>query len=52
MSAGRVESGEAFRSIATRSVNEAQSLRAALSSIRSGIGCVHWKRWLVSKCPH
>jgi hypothetical protein len=20
--------------------------------MRSGIGCVHWKRWLVSKFPH
>ena len=52
MSAALFPSGDAFFSTLTRSVNEAQSLRAALSSIRSGIGCVHWKRWLVSKWAH
>src|SRR5207249_11311084 len=52
MSLGRVESGEASRSTVTRSENEAQSLRAFLSASRSGMGCAHSKRRLVSKWVH
>ena len=52
MSAALFPSGAAFFSTLTRSVNDAQSLRAVLSSIRSGMGCVHWNRWLTSKCAH
>ena len=52
MSLGRVESGEASRSIVTRSENAAQSFFAFLSAIRSGIGSVHSKRRLGSKCVH
>src|SRR2546428_8710018 len=52
MSPGRVESGEASRSTVTRSENEAQSLRAFLSAIRTAMRSSHSKRRLVSKWVH